>query len=251
MIISVASIKGGVGKSCSVISIGGALAQSKKKTKVLIVDFDASAAATHSLSYNFPRFRASLFDIFEKKFDVDQAIHQYSKSLHFIPTATNWGSVSEKTLTKHMPAFIKKIQQEYDYVLFDLAPAIFFGSIVPLSYSDAVIIPVQAKGGLSLLGLDAQMEIIADLHQQGNEIDVLGIFATFVNRTKLSREVVSYLQRECKDEFLSTTIRENTSLAQAASMGKTIFDHRPNSNGAKDYTKLTKELLLRIKNRKG
>lgn len=251
MIISVASIKGGVGKSCSVVSIGGALAQSKKKVKVLIVDFDASAAATHSLSYDFPKFKASLFDIFEKNIDVTRAIHHYNKSLHFIPTATNWGSVTEKTLTKKMPAFIKKIQSEYDYILFDLAPAIFFGSIIPLSYSDAVIVPVQAKGGLSLLGLDAQMEIIADLHQQGNEIDVLGIFATFVNRTKLSREVVSYLQQECEDEFLSTTIRENTSLAQAASIGRLIYDHKPNSNGAKDYTKLTKELLKRIKKRKG
>ena len=37
--------------------------------------------------------------------------------------------------------------------------------------------------------------------------------------------------------------RENISLAEASSYGQSIFDYKPNSNGAKDYMELCQEIL--------
>lgn len=253
MIISVASIKGGVGKSCSVACIAGALARNTPKPfKTLVVDFDASAALTHSLSSksNY-RFKASLSDIFLGKCKIDQAIHEYEKNLFLIPTSTAWGKVKEDTIEKYIQKFTDEIKSKFDIVIFDLSPAIYFGSILPLSYSDYAIIPVQSAGGISLLGLDAQMEVIAQLHEQKKFVNVLGIYATFTDKTKMSKEVVEYLQKECPDEFINIGIRKNTSLAQAAAMGKLIYEHSPNCNGAKDYKKLTKEIVKRLKKTKG
>ena len=43
-----------------------------------------------------------------------------------------------------------------------------------------------------------------------------------------------------------TTIRENIALRESPHEGKDIFSYAPNSNGAKDYEALTKEIIEKI-----
>ena len=252
MIVAFTSAKGGVSKTTTCVNLAGALSKNKPKPySVLIIDFDAQGGATHHLSSQFQgKFKASLTDVLIGKCSPNQAIHSYKKNLDIMPVSYSFSKFSIQDFSQDLKNLIDSVQKKYDLIFFDLSPAIFPGSTIPLSIADTCIIPIYAKGGLSLLGLQAQGKIIVDVQEQNPSLDILGILATFVDRTKVSREVVQYLKNECSKEFFSTVIRENTSLSQASSLGKLIFEHAPRSNGAKDYSDLAKEFIKRINKRK-
>lgn len=48
-----------------------------------------------------------------------------------------------------------------------------------------------------------------------------------------------------KGKSPSHVIKENISIAEAPSFGKTIFEHKADSNGAEDYSALSKEIIER------
>ena len=75
---------------------------------------------------------------------------------------------------------------------------------------------------------------------------MLGILPTFFDaRTKLSREVLDNLRRHFADLVFNTVIRTTTSLREAPSFNRTIFEYSPLSHGAFDYYQLTEEFLKR------
>ena len=70
-----------------------------------------------------------------------------------------------------------------------------------------------------------------------------GIIGTRFNRRKINKDVMEYLFDNFKDKTFKTVIRENVGLAECPSFGKDIYSHAPESNGAKDYFALCKEIL--------
>jgi chromosome partitioning protein len=249
MIVSFASIKGGVGKTTSCVNLAAALAQ--KKYHILIVDFDAQGGSTHHLSSKFNgKFHACLSEVLLGNKSIQDAIHTYNQNIDLIPVSYKFSKISNTDFSDKLVPFITVLRDKYDFIFFDLSPAIFPGAIIPLSYSDYAVIPVYVQGGLSLLGLEAQGRIIAELQEQQRKVDVLGIVATFVDSTRMSKDVMAFLGQQCKEELFASTIRKNTSLSQASSLGKTIFDYKPKSYGAKDYSNLANEFLKRIQKKK-
>lgn len=80
-------------------------------------------------------------------------------------------------------------------------------------------------------------------------LQVGGIIGTRFNRRKINKEVVAYLKSNFKGKAFKTVIRENVALTEAPSFGKDIYSHNPESNGAKDYYALCKEVIARTVNK--
>ena len=80
------------------------------------------------------------------------------------------------------------------------------------------------------------------------ELAITGVICTrFDKRKRLNQEVVETINKHFPNKVFKTMIRENISLAEAPSHGKSIFDYKATSNGAKDYLGLCKEILKRKK----
>jgi cellulose biosynthesis protein BcsQ len=201
----------------------------------------------HHLSEKFNRtFKATIYEVFTKKCNVSYAIHEYAQNLYFLPASTYLRKITLSDFEKDLQEIASQIKKEYDFVFFDLAPSMYPGSTVPLFFSDYVIIPVNCPQGLSLLGLQAQAEIIVEVRKEKNiNLDVLGILPAFLDQTRMSKDVLCYLQKHYEDDLLPA-IRKNTALSQASSIGKTIFEYARCAKGAKDYEVVAKALLRRV-----
>jgi chromosome partitioning protein len=114
-------------------------------------------------------------------------------------------------------------------------------------YRNFTVTPLLLHAPLSILGVELQGEIYSDILQENPDLKLAGILPSFVDRTRVSKDVIHHLEKEYGQDVFSSYIRMNTHLSQASSLGKTVFEHNPKSNGAKDYKAVTKEFLERIK----
>jgi chromosome partitioning protein len=66
------------------------------------------------------------------------------------------------------------------------------------------------------------------------------------SRTNLTTEVLREIDQYFGAQLAKTRIRNNVKLAEAPSFGRTIFEHAPDSNGARDYEAVAQELLEKL-----
>ena len=77
-------------------------------------------------------------------------------------------------------------------------------------------------------------------------LEITGIIATrYDGRKVLNQEVAEKIRKHFGEKVFTTFIRDNISLAEAPSFGRSIFEYRPGSRGAEDYMSLCKEILQR------
>jgi chromosome partitioning protein len=69
------------------------------------------------------------------------------------------------------------------------------------------------------------------------------LLTRFDSRRRMARDVLLKAETEFGADVCRTLISENVSLAESPSLNKTIFEHAPNSRGARDYDALLDELM--------
>ena len=75
-------------------------------------------------------------------------------------------------------------------------------------------------------------------------LNIGGIVITqFDKRKTLNKSVAELINESFCDKVFKTVIRDNVALAEAPIKGLNSFEYNKNSNGAKDYMELAKEVL--------
>jgi len=135
-------------------------------------------------------------------------------------------------------------RHDYDFLLLDCPPSLGVLSANALVAADHVVIPMQAEY-LSLQGMAKLIEVIQLVQKRLNpNLRVAMVLPCMVDsRTNLSMEVLREIEQHFGGQLARTRIRNNVKLAEAPSFGRTIFEHAPDSNGARDYEAAADELL--------
>jgi hypothetical protein len=68
------------------------------------------------------------------------------------------------------------------------------------------------------------------------------LITLFDKRSNFAQDFLEKARLELGSALAKTIIRSNVALREAASMGVSIFDHKPKANGALDYAALAKEI---------
>ncbi|WP_215537705.1 ParA family protein [Borreliella bavariensis] len=149
-IITIASIKGGVGKSTSAIIFATLLAQ---KYKVLLIDIDTQASTT---SYFYKEITnqkiniisKNIYRVLKEKLDINDAIVSIKDNLDLIPSylslhrfASEFIPLKELRLKDNL-FFLK---QNYDYIVIDTNPSLDFTLSNALIASNCIIVPMTAE----------------------------------------------------------------------------------------------------------
>ncbi len=249
-IISIFNNKGGVGKTTSAQNIGAGLATFADQ-KVLIIDADYQQSnITLAFGIRVTTNQPNIATFILKESTLEETRINYNNSnIDILPASPEIRKYikkieASKTFPFNLKQALGKIHNQYDYVVIDCPPAISEFTQMALVASDKYYIPLQAEY-FSYEGLRRFAEYIDELKEVAPNLELGGIFATRFNpntNKRLNKEIIKSVKENLGSKILNTHIRENIALTAAQAKGMHIFEYDKQSNGAKDYYTLTKEI---------
>lgn len=244
--IAIVNHKGGVGKTTTTASVGVALAN--KGYRVLLIDLDAQANLTTSLSTAEPDKT-----IYHALKGEALPIRSLKDRLDMVCSSLEMAGVELELSARMSREFILKdlideVKSNYDCILLDCPPSLGLVTLNALVATDEVIVPLTAEA-LPAKGLAMLTDIIAMAQKRLNSsLSISGLVLTRWKRNNLSQAVEEQLREIYGAKLFNTKIRENIKIAESPLSATDIISHAPTSNGAKDYQSLTEEIISRYLN---
>ncbi len=136
IIITIASGKGGVGKTTVVANLGVALAKLGKK--VLLIDADV-AMANLSLILGLQMSPITLHEVLTGESTIDDAIYDGPGNVELIPSGLSLENY-KKVDSARLKSIISTLKDKYDYILLDAAAGIEKNVQSALAAADHVLI---------------------------------------------------------------------------------------------------------------
>lgn len=248
-IITLANMKGGVGKSSSATALSAILTERGYRT--LLIDCDQQCNSTDTYHAE-TEGAATVYDVLldDSRISVSEAV-QHTECGEILAGDSLLRQADEKLKGSvdglyRMADALEKCE-EYDYIIIDTAPAM--NSILHncLIAADEVIIPVTADR-YSLQGLSQLNETIKAIKKRQNpKLTVAGLLLTKYNsRANLSREVRASLENVAESmntKIFDTSIRECIKVKEAQAQKRTLIEYAPNCTAAEDYNRLADEII--------
>ncbi len=252
-ILSIVNNKGGVGKTTSAQNIAAGLSKFAN-ARVLVIDLDAQASLTKSFGISHAGLKKDSGSFITGEHEFSEIVKRVG-NIDILPGSSEM--IHREDTIKSAPIFpfnlkiaLEGIKDLYDFVVIDCPPALYGNTKLALVSCHQYFVPLQAEF-LSYEGLRNFLIYSAEIKKISPSTNLGGVFATRYNpkiRKKISHELIAATRDQLGSIFMDSYIRDNVALSEAQANGATIFDYAPNSNGAEDYYKLTKEILERINN---
>ena len=272
--IAIANQKGGVGKTTTSVNLAVALSRLRKK--VCLIDLDPQAHATLHVGVSPTSTPCTAYDVLVNEQPIADAIVRAQENLWVVPSHLDL-SVAEMALAgrsgresilrerlksvadssgSHQITSIHDDKQplRFDYIIIDCPPSLGLLSLNAMAAVDEVLLPLQPHF-LALHGLSKLLETIELSAEHINpRLRLLGVaLCLYEAGTRLAaevgRDVESFFAETGKGHpawkdarVFQTKIRRNIRLAEAPSFGQSIFEYANDSNGASDYHNLAAEV---------
>lgn len=195
-IITISSVKGGVGKTTTALNLAGTYSLLEKKT--LLLDFDLySGAIALSLNIDIKT------DLYKLAYDmsvndyknIEDYTLKYNEYIDIIPAPKD-PRYANKIETKYINAIIKKVNVKYDVIIIDTSHFLDATNLILFDKSDTILYvmnnsPADLKNLKSMLAIHKDMEkenyavllneSNSKLNQMFNHYDIKNIIKNDIN----------------------------------------------------------------------
>ncbi|HEY57690.1 MAG TPA: ParA family protein [Anaerolineae bacterium] len=245
ILFAFANQKGGVAKTTSVASLGGALVE--RGSRVLVVDLDPQGNLSLAVGINPRRLHHHVSDLLLNATPAQDLIVQtrtpgldllpsgraLTLAERYLPTRPHYQTILS-TMLRPLP---------YDYIILDCPPALGTITATALAATDVLVIPTQAEY-FSAYALQAMLAMIRQVRATTNPHLAYRVLITmFRTRTRALRIIKARLEATFGQGLFQTTIEVDTKLREAAIAGLPITHYAPKSRAARQYRALAQELL--------
>jgi chromosome partitioning protein len=238
-VIAVTNLKGGIGKTTTVVNVGAGLAL--KGARVLLVDVDAQGNLAMALGM---QPRRTLYEVLVDGANAADCVVEARPNLHLLaadesllsaqPTIArrpDWSRVLEQAL--------RPLSRSYDFIFVDCGGSLTVLNINALLAASDLLVPTAIEH-LSLKGLDLLFRQVERV--KGSAACIRLIVPTlFDPRLRQSGVLLEQLQ-STYGALVAQPIRVNVRLSEAPATGRTIYEYDPRSRGAADYAQLVERL---------
>ncbi|MCG8353858.1 MAG: ParA family protein [Chloroflexales bacterium] len=238
-VIAVTNLKGGIGKTTTVVNVSAGLAL--KGARVLLVDVDAQGNLSLALGVTPRRtLYEALVDGRHPKdcitsarpnLDLLAANETLLTAQPTISQRADWSRVLEKAL--------HPIKANYDFIFIDCGGSLTVLNINALIAANEVLVPTTVES-LSIKGLELLFKQIIRIKNHTGCIRAI-VPTMYDSRLRQSGELLEYLQMTY-GALVLPPIRINVRLSESTAQGRTIYEHDPRSRGALDYAQLVERL---------
>lgn len=268
-VIAVGNQKGGVGKTTNTIQLAGALAERGRLS--LIIDLDMTSGATKALRAPTEGWISS-FELLTGSENAEDTIIRNDEeevplppNVHLVPSSRKLAELdtflAQNPWVIHQDLLVEPINRlrgRYDYIFLDTPPQKTKTTIPALKVADFVLLTAMPDH-LAVSALGEALQDIATAQKRANpNLTLLGVIVCAMPRpkTRLARELVSYVERTCVDPQgntlkLKTEITRSVVLQEAQRMGKTIFQYQGDHTVADQYRAAALEFEARIEALRG
>lgn len=256
--LTVANLKGGVGKTTTVVNLAAALAQSGRK--IAVVDLDFQGSATTGLGMKRNASEHNVYSVLTKKVPLIEAINPtpvknvdlLAAHISLMDFARSHNSAIGREYLfedwRESGAF-----DDYDVVIFDTHPDMDCLTMSALVASDYYLVPLFAELD-PIVGLSDMFEQIDLVKKRYNKmLSLIGILITKFDKTESTHRKLEAKIREGEKQgnynVFTATIPASKRLSAAKLMSKPVVTADPGSNVATAFLSLAGELAPRLKPR--
>ncbi len=255
-IISIVNQKGGVGKTTTVINVGAALAEMKKR--VLLVDLDPQGNLSAGLDISPEKIeeKNSYNALVEDSPLEANIVETKIDGLHIVPADTNLAG-AEVELAGLMAREFRLANSltpritEYDFVLIDCPPSLGLLTLNALCASNSYLVPLQTEF-FALQGLTHILKttdlVKRHLNKNLNEAGIL--LTMFDSRSNLSKQIFQEVRGFAGERVFNAVIPRRVRLAESTSHGVPGVVYDPTCLGVRSYVEVAQELVARTEGKK-
>lgn len=261
--IAILNQKGGVGKSTTCFNVAGVLAKNHG-SKVLCIDCDASGNLSNALlseqQSGFDKENSlSLADLITSDINVSDVIIKACIKSRENATPKYMG-ISVLPCNKKITGMridnvyvlknkLEPVENEYDYMIFDLPPSLTENTIAVLATVNYVLVPLSVDMD-SVEGYSELIDTLNTIRSEGiNEnIHMLGTFITnFDSTAAFDKFILETFKDSFRDIFFDIPIFKSTDVKQSRYFLRPLVWYKRTAKATKAYEKLTEQVLNKIK----
>ncbi|AEL70524.1 ParA partition protein; Borrelia protein family PFam32 (plasmid) [Borreliella afzelii PKo] len=245
-IITIASIKGGVGKSTSAIVLATLLS---KEHTVLLIDMDTQASTT---SYFYEKVKENNLDlkkyniceVLKDNLDINSTILSVGNNLNLIPSYLTLHSLNgdfyclnkHKAIDLKLKIEIKRLRVDYDYIVIDTNPSLDLTLRCALHAMHYMVIPMTAEKWTF-----ESYELLEFFIKSLEKVVPIFFIVTRLKKTNTHKELLKIMER--KNNFLGI-VSETEGLNKKIATNSE-FDFK--SNYILEYNYILRNLMSHIK----
>lgn len=257
--ISIANLKGGVGKTITTINLSYLLA-SEFGMRVLVVDNDQQG----NTSQFFGRYdyeHPGMSEVMLRKCDDANDVIQKTNNPNLDIIASNLSlAMAERQVQSEaggcpqqvrLREVLKKVDAWYDYCIIDNAPSLGMCVINALVASDFLVVPAKIDR-FTFDGIESLLEQAQQMREYFNpSLRLLGTLVTCYRRNDSNESGEEYLKQAEQYKVFDHHIRYTEKVDESTFSSEPIMVHSKYCGAAKDYRGWAQEVLEKIAGAKG